>query len=186
LLKVLKTNHKCFDYFPIDARTLLRTNVSKKPLQIQNMNPGIFHYFGLANSIKSVIGSNVFSDDTIKLQLRIDGLPLTKSTNSQFWPILCFISNFNNTKSFVFLVGLYWGTEKPHDSNLFLSQLVVELKGLCIDGIDLPVGKKKVYVEAICADASAISYIRTKGHTGFSSCIRCSITGVFRKKGLFS
>ena len=67
LLKVLKTNHKCFDYFPIDARTLLKTNVSKQPLQIQNMNPGIFHYFGLANGIKSVIGPNVFSDDTIKL-----------------------------------------------------------------------------------------------------------------------
>ncbi|CAI6367351.1 unnamed protein product [Macrosiphum euphorbiae] len=183
LLKVLKTNHKCFDYFPIDARTLLKTNVSKQPLQIQNMNAGIFHYFGLANGIKSVIGPNVFSDDTIKLQLGVDGLPLTKSTNSQFWPILCYISNFNNTKSCVFLVGLYWGTEKPQDSNLYLSELVAELKGLCFDGIDLPVGKKKVYVEAICADAPAISYIlRTKGHTGFSSCIRCSITGVFLER----
>lgn len=67
------------------------------------LNHGIFHYFGLANGIKSVIGTNVFSDDTIKLQLGVDGLPLTKSTNNQFWPILCYISNFNNTKSCVFV-----------------------------------------------------------------------------------
>jgi len=37
------------------------------------MNPGIFHCFGLANGIKSAIGPNVFSDDTIKLQLGVNG-----------------------------------------------------------------------------------------------------------------
>lgn len=84
LLKVLKTNHNCFHYFPNDSRTLLKTNVSKQPLQIQAINPGTFYYFGVVNGIKSCIGKNNFPDDTIKLHLGIDGLPLTKSTNSQF------------------------------------------------------------------------------------------------------
>lgn len=68
----------------------------------------------------------------------------------------------------MFSVDLYWGTKKSQNSNLYLSELVAELKGLCFYGIDLPVGKKKVYVEAICADAPAISYIlSTKGIQGF-------------------
>jgi len=29
LLKVLKTNHNCFHYFPNDSRTLLKTNAPK-------------------------------------------------------------------------------------------------------------------------------------------------------------
>lgn len=107
LLKVLKTNHNCFHYFPNDSRTLLKTNVSKQPLQIQTINPGTFYYFEVVNGIKSCIDKNTFSDDTIKLHIGIDGLPLTKSTNSQFWPILCCIRNFNSIHPCVFLVGLY-------------------------------------------------------------------------------
>jgi len=183
LLKVLKTNHNCFHYFPNDSRTLLKTNVSKQPLQIQAINPGTFCYFGVVNGIKSCIGKNNFPDDTIKLHLGIDGLPLTKSTNSQFWPILCCIRNFNSTQPCVFLVGLYWGHEKPLESNIYLSELVTELINLCTHGIDLSLGKKKVVVEAICCDAPAKSYIlNIKGHTGFSSCTRCKIVGVFLER----
>jgi len=166
LLKVLKTNHNCFQYFPDDSRTLLKTSVSKQSLQIQTINPGIFYYFGVANGIKSCIGNNIFSDDTIKLHLGIDGLPLTKSTNSQFWPILCCIRNFNSIHPCVFLVGLYWGHEKPLESNMYLSELVTELINLCTNGIDLLLDKKKVVVEAFSCDAPAKSYIlKIKGHT---------------------
>lgn len=183
LLKVLKTNHNCFHYFPNDSRTLLKTNVSKQPLQIQAINPGTFYYFGVVNGIKSCIGKNNFPDDTIKLHLGIDGLPLTKSTNSQFWPILCCIRNINSTQPCVFLVGLYWGHEKPLESNIYSSELVTELINLCTHGIDLSLGKKKVVVEAICCDAPAKSYIlKIKGHTGFSSCIRCKTVRVFLER----
>lgn len=183
LLKVLKTNHNCFHYFPNDSRTLLKTNVSKQPLQIQTINPGIFYYFGVVNGIKSCIGKNIFSDDTIKLHIGIDGLPLTKSTNSQFWPILCCIRNFNSIHPCVFLVGLYWGHEKPLESNMYLSEMVTELIDLCTNGIDLSLGKKKVVVEAFSCDAPAKSYIlKIKGHTGFSSCTRCKTVGVFLER----
>jgi len=82
--------------------------VSNNPLHIQSRSSGIFYYFGLTNGLKATIGKNIFSDDTIVLHLGIDGLPLTKSTNSQFWPILCCIRNL--TRPCLFLVGLYWGT----------------------------------------------------------------------------
>jgi len=183
LLKVLKINHNCFHYFPNDSRTLLKTNLSKQPLQIQTLNAGIFYYFGVVNGIKSCIGKNIFTDDTIKLHIGIDGLPLTKSTNSQFWPILCCIRNFDSVRPCVFLVGLYWGHEKPLESNMYLSELVTELIDLCTNGIDLSLGKKKVVVEAFSCDAPAKSYIlKIKGHTGFSSCTRCKTVGVFLER----
>jgi len=183
LLKVLKINHDCFHYFPCDARTLLKTNTSNNPLQIQTMCPGIFHYFGLANGLKATIGTNVISGDTITLHLGVDGLPLTKSSNSQFWPILCCIRNLNYTRPCLFLVGLYWGTEKPSDSNIYLSDLVNELKQLCSNGIDLPSGRKQIKLEAISCDAPAKSFVlKTKGHSGFSSCSRCKTVGVFLER----
>jgi len=178
LLKILKMNHDCFHHFPSDARTLLKTSVSNKPLQIQTMSSGIFYYFELANGLKATIGKNIFSDDTIILHLGIDGLPLTKSTNSQFWPILCCIRNL--TQPCLFLVGLYWGTEKPTDSNIYLLDLVKELKELGTHGIDLPLGRKQIQIEAISCDAPAKNFIlKTKGHSGFSSCSRCKTVGVF-------
>jgi len=94
-----------------------------------------------------------FSDDTIILNLRIDGLPLTKSINSQFWPILCCIRNLNYTRSCLFLICLYWSTEKPSDSNIYLSDLVNELKELSSSGIDLPSSRKQIKLEAISYDA---------------------------------
>lgn len=94
------------------------------------------------NGIKSCIDKNIFSDDTIKLHIGINGLPLKKSTNNQFWPILCCLRNFNSIHPCVFLVGLYWGHEKPLESNMYLSELVTELINLCTNGIDLSLAKK--------------------------------------------
>jgi len=44
LLKVLKM-HKCHNYFPIDARTILKTKSSVQHLQIQIVTPGSYYYF---------------------------------------------------------------------------------------------------------------------------------------------
>lgn len=44
LFKILKT-HSCHNFFPIDARTVLKSKSSDKQLQIQSVPPGIFHYF---------------------------------------------------------------------------------------------------------------------------------------------
>lgn len=184
LLMLMRDNHKCFRSFPIDARTILKTrNTAKQPLEVCTLHPGIYHHFGLANGIKTIIGSQIVLDVTIRLLIGIDGLPLAKSSDSQFWPILCRIQNVSNFNSQVFLVGLYWGKQKPQNSNEFLVQLVNELKILCIDGISLPCSKKKIVVHAVCCDVPAKSYVLgTKGHSGFSSCTKCTVTGVYLER----
>lgn len=88
----------------------------------------------------------------------IDGLPLTKSSSSAFWPILAYV-RFSSFKSNVFLIGLYWGKEKPQNSNLFLKNLVDELTFLAENGLDTAYGKKYVKVDTFCCDTLAKSFI---------------------------
>jgi len=55
-------------------------------------------------------------------------LPLTKNTNSQFWPILAYVVGTGKT---VFPVGIYHG----FDSDEFLLDFIVEAKDLLTNGI---------------------------------------------------
>ncbi|KAF0744902.1 Uncharacterized protein FWK35_00012461 [Aphis craccivora] len=92
LLFILK-KHKCFSMLPKDARTLLGT----KPVPILNMHevkPNQARYWYRWTSCFS------------------------KSTSTQFWPILAYIRPNSNL---VFPVGLYCGTDKPSDSNEYLN-----------------------------------------------------------------
>ncbi|CAI6373797.1 unnamed protein product [Macrosiphum euphorbiae] len=177
LLKSLKS-HKCFNKFPIDARTILKTSLNNHAMHIQSVTPGKYYHFGISNELKKISNFLNICEDSIYINIGIDGLPISKSSGSTFWPILGSIENVSSS-TYVFLVGLYWGLEKPLDSNLYLSDLVNELKELSHIGISTPYGKKYVVVNCICCDVPAKSFIlKTKGHTGFSSCLRCFIDGV--------
>lgn len=128
LLKVLKM-HTCHNYFPVDARTILKTNIPVQPLQLQIVTPGSYYYFTILNSLKyiSKSDSKYLVGDEIKIVVGIDGLPLTKSSSSCFWPILGYVRH-PTYKPYVFLIGLYWGKDKPLNCNPFLLDLVNKTK----------------------------------------------------------
>lgn len=141
LLKLLKS-HKCFLNFPVDARTILkRSNNNSK--EILSVIPGKYYHFGISNGLGNI--SNFLNNfgDTIKINIGIDGLPFTKSSGSPVWPILGSIQCF--PCSYVFIIGLYWGLEKPHDSNTFLNDMVKELTELSVIGMVTPYGKKNCF-----------------------------------------
>jgi len=178
LLKTLK-KHKCFNFFPEDARTILKTNKHIDTKQVQIISPGIYYHFGTEIGLKSLGDWSQFYDETIKIVIGIDGLPLTKSSQSSFWPILGYVRNLPG-KPKIFLIGLYWGKEKAKDSNLFLKDMIDEFKDLYKIGFKTPNGTKKVVVQLFCCDAPAKSYIlKTKGHSGFYSCTRCNVEGIY-------
>jgi len=68
------------------------------------------------------------------LVIGVDGLPLTKSSNSIFWPILGYI---RQESQIVFPIGIYWGKDKPSDSNIFLKDFLDEIKDLILNGISI-------------------------------------------------
>lgn len=86
---------------PLDARTLLETNRNKL---CRNMGNGQFIYFGM----KRFFDSNLVVEPC-ELSCNIDGLPLFKSSQTQFWPIQ---GSFNGSNPFI--IALYCGEEKPN------------------------------------------------------------------------
>lgn len=130
LLKGLK-NHECFKDLPVDSRTLLST--PKYICQsIQTVMPGIYYHFGLSSAILKYTPNNV---NEVNIAIGIDGVPLSKSSGGQFWPILGYIMTESSSRKKVFPIGIYYGFEKPDNSNEFLSNFVDEAKFLINNGI---------------------------------------------------
>jgi len=116
-----------------------------------------------------------FVEDKIKIVIGIDGLPLTKSSSSCFWSILGYVRH-PVYKPHVFLIGLYWGKDKPLNCNPFLLEFVNETKEL----FQTAFGIKQVIIDTIGCDLPAKSFIlKSKGHTGYYSCSRCLISGCY-------
>jgi hypothetical protein len=163
---------------PKDARTLLGT----KPVTIQNMYKvklGKYYHFSLENGIIRHFLPNNLIQREIKLVIGIDGLPISKSTSTQFWPILAYIRPNSNL---VFPVGLYCGTDKPCDSYEYLKYFVNEAQHLIINGVRIQNKLYSIIIDIFCCDAPAKSFVlKIKGHSGFFSCSRCEIEGEYKE-----
>jgi len=158
---------------PRDCRTLLVTP-RFSGTKLRCVDPGEYYNFGLSAGIQRFASPEL---SEIHIFISVDGLPLTKNTNSQFWPILAYIVGTGKT---VFPVGIYHGFTKPKDSDVFLSDFITEAKDLLTNGITINRVNRKVFIKGFVCDAPAKSFIlKTKGHSGFSSCNRCIIEGEY-------
>jgi len=86
LLSILK-KHKCFSKLPKYIRTLLGTPQSSNLKYIRNVDPGIYHHFGLANGIVHCLQDSSVNDSVIQIAIGIDGLPLS-ANYGPFWHLL--------------------------------------------------------------------------------------------------
>ncbi|KAF2884318.1 hypothetical protein ILUMI_21837, partial [Ignelater luminosus] len=109
--------------------------------------------------------------------INVDGLPISKSSNKQLWPIQACIFD-KEYKYPPFLIGCYYGNSKPRDANEFLQLFANEIplfKEFCLNG-KLIIGQ----IRAIICDVPAKSFITyTKGHTGYHACGKCIQEGKF-------
>lgn len=173
LLKILQkyTSHNC----PSQIRTLLQT-----PRQIETTKvcEGEYFHWGLDSVIQKMI-LKCDNINSIDLLINIDGLPLGKSSNATLWPILC----SSMTDNAVYLVGAYFGYEKPGDSNVFLQSLVNDLTRLINEGFRRDDKDDKIItitLFGLICDAPAKAFaLCIKGHTGFYSCTKCTIKGKY-------
>lgn len=172
------------DGFPKDPRTLLKTPRSVDTISV--LNGEMFH-FGLAVHIVRYL-ENLSKQSNeelhhmahfgINISIGIDGLPVSKSSDVTFWPILGYI---NNCRSNVFIVSLFSGKTKPGCFNEFLGPFVTEMSLLETTGVEFENVKYEIRLAKIVADAPARAYIKqTKGHTGYYGCERCCRKGKYR------
>lgn len=162
--------------------------MSSRKIILKTIEPGYYYHFGIQSGIKQFYPSaELCNTNPIKLVVGIDGLPLTRSSGSSFWPILCYIRPY---KENVFPIGIYWGYKKPLDSNEFLTDFCKEITDLIINEIQFKIDSqnvvtKKVILDTIVCDAPAKSFVlKIKGHAGFFSCTRCETEGQYMRNRL--
>lgn len=142
------------------------------------MGNGKYYNFGLRNMLEKhlkIIRPPVAQ--IIWLKFNVDGLPLFKS--SQFWPILCLISNLNFLP---FVCAAYCGKGKP-DLTLFMKDFIPELRDLMDNGITINEIKFEIFVKNFICDAPARAFLKSvKGHGGYYGCERCIQKGKWRTR----
>lgn len=140
---------------PSDARTILKTEDISK--HISNLPPGKYYHFGLKSTILMKLIQNNFEGVEINISINIDGLPLTKSSGSQFWPILVKIDELKQLRPFP--IAVYHGENKPDNSNIFLQKFTEEIK-ILQEGLHLNNSRiLKVNLSKILCDAPAKAFI---------------------------
>lgn len=172
LLQSLR-HHSCFSSLPLDARSLVKTPRNQ---EIRMVAPGTYCHFGLKRSVLNILTAIKENVDSINIAINIDGLPLSKSSKQQFWPILGSILPYSN----VFAIGIYYGHEKPEDINNFLKDFVNEATEMCKNGIYFNGRNIRCRIKALICDTPAKAFVLcVKGHTGYSSCTKCTTEGEY-------
>lgn len=122
LLQTLK-RHVPDNVLPVDARTLVETPRKVLIVQDDAMGGKYWHY-GLKTALLNVLAhiSNQ-TVDRISLNINIDGVPISKSTTTSFWPILVKIHEISQISAQV--VGIFEGKCKVHNTNLTLKSSIL-------------------------------------------------------------
>lgn len=138
-------------------------------------------YFGIAQQLQKFIKLDLHPNKTIMLKLNIDGLPLFKSSNKEFWPILGRIYT-DPVYSKPFPICIYRGVGKPSFVQLHLQKFDEELFDLLLNGVFIKDEHFNVLIMCFICDRPARSFMKCiKGHTGYSSGKRCDARGLYYK-----
>lgn len=175
LLRILLSNFPNCS-LPKSHKTLFGTVTS---YNIDNIEGGKYYHFGLAKKIKFYSSLDSFSDtfDSFQLIVGIDGLPISRSSKKQFWPILVTTPLLNFNKPFI--VGLYYSDNcKPNKVTEFLEPFVEECLSLARTGLEINGILRKVFVKCIVADAPARNFIKNcVTFNAYHGCDRCDQKG---------
>jgi len=177
-LKILRKYHPSL---PKDPRTIFNRyrSTSSAAVAVQNIAGGSYYHFGIEKMVVSVIAEcKLDNNNPVELQINIDGLPLFRSTNSQFWPILGLVLNCSVKQPFV--IGLFYGEQKPSDVNIYLNDFVTEFKMLKANGLKFNDKTYSITLATVICDAPARAYVKNvKGHAGYFGCDKCVQEGEY-------
>lgn len=200
LLRILRD--KLHQKVPRFARTLLKTPTS---ISLETIDGGKLWYHSIKNCLIHSKLANCLTNITINVNFNIDGLPLHKSTSTEFWPILMNIANMVEIKPMV--VAIYVGSGKPKSILQYLDKFVTEFNEVCENGIEnLKGATLKIKLNAFICDKPARALLKcmyiinlcfrmrifgiyissfkgVKNHGGYSSCTKCTVLGEYDKKG---
>lgn len=161
---------------PIDPRTLLET-----PRNIKLSNQSYWHY-GLKKSLRKMLQGFQNVPELLSLQINTDGIPLSKSSQIECWPILYAVkelpklspgiigvycdsskktANFFSFYMYKYIYSTLFIAEKPQSMEAYLRQFVDELLDCIKNGVD--VNGKHVSIKIFCftCDSPARAMIKS-------------------------
>ncbi|XP_035905628.1 uncharacterized protein LOC118509297 [Anopheles stephensi] len=160
---------------PKDARSLLKIPTVSN--EIQTVASGRFWYPGIEVALRNVFKNSPPQVTNLSLQVSIDGLPLFKSSVTQFWPILFKVEEISDCP--VMVAGVFSGQTKPGSLEQFLRPIVDEINNLRSTGIQFGDHVLPVCIKAFIADSPARAFIKSvMGFSGKHGCTKCTTVGV--------
>lgn len=110
-------------HLPKDTRSLLKTPKIADH-KIISIHPGSYIHLGVEYMISKIfILHHIDNNLAVKLSVNIDGLPLSSSSKSSFWPILVSFINIPKLLNIVIPIGIYHGKfknlKRPFDCSIF-------------------------------------------------------------------
>lgn len=168
LLKILRTNKH--PDLPSDARTLKHT---PREIVSREVEPGRYWHFGTKRMIETLRSTGIHLPSELTININIDGLPISRSSKSLFWPILGKFVEMKKLKPFV--IGIYaHESTKPKNLRSYLYDFVEEMKEFSTQRFC----EIQVSAGLFILDAPAMAFVtQTSGHNSRKPCGKCEITG---------
>lgn len=165
-------------FLPRTYRTLLKT---PRKVNLEIMNPGKYFHLGLPEGLAESLELDQINPSTIRevgIFVNVDGVPVSKSSRSDFWPILGRICSPFSGRPFE--IGVYHGVGKPDNFNSFLKRFVDEANHLITNGFYFK-GKKILFkIVAFTCDLPALASVKfIKSHSGHFGCTKCVTKGTY-------
>lgn len=156
---------------PVTIRSIINTPRNNK--NVVDHESGKFIYYGIEKALLDrFIHIDVLKiSSTLDLYINVDGLPIFKSSKSEFWPILgkvlhipCFAEPF--------IIAIYHGISKPSSLDQYLHDFCKEYKLLNEKGFNYKNRNFKINIKGFLADTPAKNFLRSFcSHT--SRCGEC-------------
>ena len=151
---LLKCWRKYHPELPQNIKTLKKTP-NEVSGEIVELAGGKYLHNGLRKNVEKFLAVYKIKEVVLKIDIGVDGIPLTKSSNSQLWPILGNIVPYKE----VFIIGVFHGNKKPICADAFLKQFLDEMRSLEMNPIMHQGSRIKIDIRAFICDAPARSFI---------------------------
>ena len=157
LMHILKPH---LSELPYDSCTLFHTPRSCNVKKLKC--GGEYCHLGHAKVLQELIMNAVTlpspRNGCLQLQLNVDGLPIFKSSTASLWPILCRLIDCHCRDPFV--VGIYYGNDKPADVSEYLAEFVEEACFLSENGLTVGEEMYTVKIHSFVGDAPARALVK--------------------------
>lgn len=162
-----------FPGLPKTARTLLQI---PSTCDVRTMENGEFFYTGVKFHLDKILATqNNLELTSLSLSFNIDGIPIYKSKNISFTPILCMIKELSHPP---FVVALHCGSAKPPLGE-YLDEFINEML-ILLDNYEFNDKKINLSIHSFICDAPATNFVRcTAKYNGYFGCGKCDQEGVW-------